>query len=270
MKWHYDVTGAEPIIRDIPVYNSGAITRGTAMCSGPVATEVNNGRSIIASPAVLSNIIGVIQEDVTAANALAVLATGFETYAKHIINPFAVWLAEYATGASDDIAITTASATGKSVTAPDTGDANQTGSWVYITGVGSSIGGKGNLFCVGGATGTTVLTAVTDYDDYLKANIVSDTFITLHPRYGATVVGGSVSLDSTSIKVQGLLASGNTGAALILENYIESAVRSLQPLVISTHSGINFASENPRFYGDLMFSEHLLAAGGTVCNRVIN
>ena len=269
MRWSYDVTGAEPILRDIPVYNSGAITRGTAMCSGPVATEVNNGRAIIASPTALKNIIGVIQEDVTAANALAVLATGFETYAKHIINPFAVWRAFYATSTSDQVIITTASTTGTSVTAADTGDAYETGSWVYITNSGGTTGGYGNLFCAGASTSTTALTATSTYTAGLIGNVVGDYFIIMHPRYGATVVGGSVSLDSTSMYVQGLIASGNTGQAIVLENYISSTTRAPQPLNIATHSGINYASEAPAFSADLMFSSHLLCNGGTTNTRPI-
>ena len=269
MRWSYDVTGAEPILRDIPVYNSGAITRGTAMTSGPVATQVNGGRSIIATPTSLSNIIGVIQEDVTAANALAVLATGFETYAKHIINPFAVWRAAYATSTSDQIIITTASTAGTSVTAADTGDANETGAWVYVSNSGGTTGGYGNLFCVGATTGTTVLTATTSYTAGLIGNVIGDYFMILHPRYGATVVGGSVSLDSTSMYVQGLIASGNTGQAIVLENYISSTTRAPQPLNIATHSGSNYAAEAPIFSADLMFSSHLLCNGGTTNTRPI-
>ena len=64
LKWHYDVTGAEPIIRDTRIYNSGALERGTAMCAGPVATAENTGCAIVADGDVLSNIIGVLQEDV--------------------------------------------------------------------------------------------------------------------------------------------------------------------------------------------------------------
>jgi hypothetical protein len=269
MRWHYDVTGAEPILRDIPVYAAAALTRDTAMCSGAVATEVNNGRAIVAAPTVLSNIIGVLQEDVTAAKALAVLATGYENYAKHIINPFAVWFAKYSQLTADLGTTNAADTTGKTVTAADTGAANQTGYWVYISSLGGTLltGGYGNLFCVGAATGTTVMTAVTDYDDHLNGNIVGDRFIAMYPRYGATAVGGSVNLATNCIDVAGTVATAATGSAIVLENYIAQVNGPMEPLVIKQHSGNVY--KNSQFYADLMFSEHLCACGGVVNNRVI-
>jgi len=269
MNWHYDVTGAEPIIRDIPVYAAAALTRGTAMCSGPVATAVNPGRSIVADPVVLSNIIGVLQEDVTAANALAVAATGYETFAKHIINPFAVYLAAYSELTADQNTVSAADATGKTITATDTGTADEEGYWFYITDLVST-GGFGNLFCAGATTGTTALTAVTDYDNNLVGNVIADRYIGLYSRYASTAVGGAVNLSTNAINLAGPVATGPAGSAIVLENYIESSRRSITPLVISQHSGSNYKAEDPRFYGDVMFSEHLLAAGGVVNTRVID
>jgi hypothetical protein len=270
MRWHYDVTGAEPILRDIPVYAAAALTKGTAMCSGPVATDVNNGRSIVASPTVLSNIIGVLQEDVTAANALAVVLTGYETYAKHIINPFAVWFAKYSQLTADLNTITSADTTGKSVTATDTGVAHETGYWVYISSLGGTLttGGYGNLFCVGAVTGTTVLTAVTDYDDHLNGNIVGDRVLAMYPRYGSTVAGGCVNLATNVQDLMGAVAADGSGSAVVLENYIKQVNGPQEPLVIKQHSGNVY--KNAEFYGDVMFSEHLLACGGVVNNRVIS
>ena len=269
MRWHYDVTGAEPIIRDIPVYAAAAIGRDTAMCSGAVATDVNNGRAIVAAPTVLSNIIGVIQEDVTAANALAVVLTGYENYAKLIINPFAVWFARYSQLTADLNTITAADTTGKSVTATDTGTAHETGFWVYISSLAGTLttGGYGNLFCVGAVTGTTVLTAVTDYDDNLNGNIVGDRVLAMYARYGSTAVGGAVNLSTNCQNIMGAVAADSTGSAIVLENYIQQTNGPMEPLVIKQHSGKVY--KNAQFYGDLMFSEHLLAAGGCVNDRVI-
>jgi len=260
MRWHYDVTGAEPIIRDIPVYSSGALIEGQPMMSGPVATDVNNGRSIPAVATVVKNIIGVLQEPVTAANALAVVLTGYEKYAKHIINPFAVWLAEYSQTTTDTIILTGADATGKTCTSADFGTDHETGCWDYITsqGVGT---GHGNLFCVGAITTTTVHTAVTDYDDYLKANAIGDYDLILHARYGATVAAGTVNLSAAALnKITGHLATECTGAMMVLENYIEGNGIPMQPLVISQHSGNNYKGDAPRFYGDVVFQNHLLGS----------
>lgn len=267
MKWHYDVTGAEPIIRDTRVYNSGALYKGMAMCSGPVATAENTGCAIAADADVLSNIIGVLQEDIASADALSVVATGVDKYGKIIINPFAVWLAKYSTAAADDVPCTAADATGKTVTITQVADHERC--WAYITDTGGTTGGFGNLFQVGATTGTTVLTAATSYDDHLSANIIGDTVIVLHAPYGADVAGGSVDLATNRIDVSGHDASASAGAALVLDNYITSKTRAMEPLVCAKHSGYNYASEDPAFYADLMFSEHLLAAGGVVNTRVI-
>lgn len=273
MRYHYDVTGAEAIVRDIPVYAAQAIPEGIAMGAGVTATEVNNGRAIVATGTELARIIGVTNETVSAANALAVLATGYENYAKLIINPFAIWLTKYDTAASYDIALTGADATGKSCTAADIGNANETGFWVYITDVGGSTAGFGNLFCTGAVTGTTVLTAVTDYDNSLSANAIGDTMILMHPRYGAGVAGGNIDLVNSSATVEatisGQVAGAGSGAAVVLENYITSKQRPLEPLVISRHSGINYKGEDPDFYADVFLPEHMLANGGTICNRAI-
>lgn len=264
-KFHYDVTGAEPILRDIEYINGGsALSKGTVMSAATVATE---GCVMEAADAdVLDNIIGVTVEDIAAANN-SVVATGVSYYVKTIINPFVVWLCQYSTAAADDIAITAADATGKSVTITQV--TNHMRCWAYITSTGGTTGGFGNLFKVGAVTTTTVLTAATSYDDNLSANIIGDTVIVLHAPYGADVAGGSVDLAANRIDVSGHDGSASAGAAIVLENYIASSSRPMEPLRVAKHSGYNYAAENPKFYADVMFSEHLLGHGGTVCNRII-
>ena len=267
MKYHYDVTGAEPIVRDMRVYNGGAEMKiGMAVCSGAVATAENTGSVIIADADVLSNIVGVLNETV-AAGSLSVVATGVDYYAKVIINPFAVWLAKYSQAAADDVPATAADADGKTLTITQVTDHER--GWAYITNVGGTTGGYGNLFQIGASTDTTVVTAATSYDDNLSGNIIGDTCIVLIPPYSADVAGGSVDLATNSIDVAGYNADAAAGSALILDNYITSQYRPLEPLASAKHSGYNYASEAPQFYGDLMFSEHLLANGGVVNDRVI-
>ena len=263
MKWHYDVNGAEPIIRDIRMYDAGTIYRGQAVCAGPVATAANQGGAISADADVLSNIIGVCQEDVVAAS---VTATGVDVYGKVIINPGAIYLAKYSQAAADDVPLTAADATGKTLTVTQVAD--HEGCWAYITNVGGTTGGYGNLIKVGATTGTTVLTAATDYDDDLLGNAIGDTAIVLIAPYSADVAGGSVDLATNCIDVAGYNADAAAGAAIVLENYITSASRPMEPLR-SDHSGKNYASEAPQFYADIHFSEHLLNCGGVVNTRVI-
>jgi len=264
MKYHYDVNGAEAIVRDIRVYDAGDLTIGQAVCSGPVATAANAGGAITADPVVLSNIIGVMNETVTAAS---VTATGVDVYGKVIINPGAVYLAKYSQLAADDVPLTAADTTGKTLTVTQVTD--HEGGWAYITSVGGTTGGYGNLSKIGAVTGTTVLTSATSYDDSLEGNLVGDTAIVIIPPFNADVAGGSVDLAADSINVAGYNASAGAGAAIILDNYIESSTRPME-MLRSAMSGYNYAAEAPQFYGDLMFSEHLLNCGGVVNTRVIN
>ena len=268
MRWHYDVTSAEPIIRDIPVYSTGALLAGQPMCSGAVATDVFNSRSTPAAYNTLLDIIGVLQEPVTAANALAVVLTGYEKYAKHIINPFAVWLAEYSQTTADTVILTGADSDGSTITTGDNGTDHETGCWDYITkeGVGT---GYGNLFCVGAVTTTTVHTCVTDYDDYMNANATGDYVLCMHQRYGAVATGGSVNLSAADLtKIAGHIATDSGGDAMIIENYIQGNGIPMQPLVISQHSGKNYKGDVPKFYGDLVFHNHLLG-NANVSTRAI-
>ena len=271
LRWHYDVTGAEPIIRDIRVYNVGALEKGTAMCAGPVATAENTGCAIVADGNVLSNIIGVLQEDLTAAEALGVVATGVDKYAKLIINPMAIWLGKYSTHADDDEVNTSADSTGKVITCTMVTDHER--GWAYVTDTGSSTGGFGNLFQIGASGTTATITAATSYDDYLLGNTTSDTFIVLPAPWYVDVAGGGVELSEATginaMQIAGYETTAAAGSGLIIENYIQSSRRSLEPLVCAQHSGKNYKDEDPDFFGDLYFCEHLLCAGAPVNNRVI-
>jgi len=265
MKFHYDVCGAEPIIRDIRVYNSGALTNGTAMASGPVATAENCGAAIVADPTTCKNIIGVLNEDVSVANALSVVATGVDFYAKIIINPMAVWLAEYSMLAADDTVTSTTTPkilTGTSVTDHERG-------WAYVTNEGSTSDGYGNLFQIGASGTTATITAATSFDDNMVATANGDTFIVMPAPYGADVAGYGIDLAADSNFLSGYAGTG-AGAIIVLDNYITSASRPMEPLVCAKHSGYNYANEAPKFFADIMFPEHLLVNGGGPNARVID
>src|SRR3990167_4925622 len=166
MRFHFDVTGAEPIIRDIRVYSaSTAVTQGSAMAHQAVATAENMGCAVLADPVVLDNIIGVLQETLSAANSLSVVATGVDKYGKICINPFAVWLAQYSYAAADDSV--TSTTTQKTLTATMVTDHER--GWAYVTDTGSTTGGWGNLFQIGASTSTTAIVAATDFDDNMTA-----------------------------------------------------------------------------------------------------
>lgn len=266
MKFHYDLANAEPIIRDTRVYDAaGGVAEGTAMAHGAVATAENCGVAIIADPIVCSNIVGVIQETLTAAEALSVVATGVDKYAKILINPLAVWLIEYSQLAADDTVTSTTTPktlTGTSITDHERG-------WAYVTNVGSTLGGYGNLFQIGASTGTTAIVAATSFDDNMTATNNNDTFIVLPAPYSADVAGGGIDLAAASKNLSGYAGTG-AGAIVVLENYITSPFRPMEKLEAAKHSGYNYKNEAPLFYADIMFPEHLLLGGAVVNTRVID
>ena len=278
MKWHYDLTGAEPILRDMPVYATSDILKGSALSrKGAISTEQNHSSFQLADPGVLDEVVGITNElyDYSAhlsginkneANGVTAIATGVQNYVKCIINPMVAWMTEWSQHADNDSVNTAADTTGKTITGTfsSPGD-DRGGDWVYITDTGSAIGGKGNLFQIG-ASSTTVYTAVTSYDDNLAGNNTSDTYIVMNMPYTSLVVGGSIDLSAASgeagIKMKGNDLTGvDTGLAIVLQNYITDVSTPITPLHAQTCSGRTYDAATATLWGDLYLTGHTLLAG---------
>jgi hypothetical protein len=264
MKMSYDLTGAEPIIRDTRVYDAGtARTRGTLMAAGITGTAAANGCAVLARVTILDNIMGLLMEDLTAAQLLSVVATGVDKYGKLLINPFMVYKALY-----NPTTVVTTTTTPKILTQTMVTDHER--GWAYVTDGGSSVGGFGNLFQIGASGTTATITAATDYDDNMKDTLAAvDTFFVMPAPYTADVAGGSFDLNANGRDALGYGTAAHAGNAIPLENFITSKTRPMEPLVCAKHSGYNYKDEDPEFYVDLFFPEHLLATGGVVGTRVI-
>lgn len=121
MKWVYDLCGAEPIIKDMPIYDAALIDQGelvmlaattvfTAGADGGYALiTASAGASIGGSQAV--DAVGISMEKATTAGttgsttsiaAAHNITTGVVCYGKVIINPFAVYRAELTSHGSAD------------------------------------------------------------------------------------------------------------------------------------------------------------------------
>ena len=278
MIFHYDLSQAEPIIRDLPVYGTSDILLGAVVSrEGAITTAENNMGFQNASATAIDDVVGVAAElydysahiSNTGANAATAAATGITNYIKVIINPLAIWLAEWSQAAANDTVNTAADSTGKTVTGTFTSPGDDVeGDWVYISNLGSTTGGAGNLFQIGAAS-TTVWTATTSFDDNLKANNTSDTYIKILHPYFATVAGGSMSLSAASGEV-GTHLLGNdivgddTGPIMSLQTYITDKAHSLEPLRVEQHSGKNFDAATCHIYSDVMLLDHLLLNAGTM------
>ena len=108
MKWAYDLTGAEPIIRDTIAYDAATIAYGelTMLGTGDYTLGTGQGGVITAYNSTASKVhgidaLGISLEEKTTADtpsiATATDTTAESCYVKTIINPFAVYRAECVT-----------------------------------------------------------------------------------------------------------------------------------------------------------------------------
>lgn len=276
MKYHYDLARAEPIIRDYVVGGTSNILKGAVVGrEGAITTDDNRFGLQNADGDVLDCVVGVTNELYTYASHYSGLvgttvaatepSTGVSNYIKVIINPMAVWLAEYSQHADDDTVNTAADAAGNDVTATFTTD--REGDWIYVTDVGSSTGGAGNLFQIGLSNSTTSVTACSSYAANLKGTNTSDTFIVLEKEFCGDAAGGSIDLSEATTeagtKIWGTPATG-AGAAIVLANYIQDRNTPMEPLKVERNSGQNYDAATAHVFGDLYLMEHiLLGSGGT-------
>lgn len=279
MKFHWDLTQAEPIIRDCPVAGTSDILRGAAVAlEGAITTAENRWALTNANPAEMSNVVGVSNElydysvhiNNIGTNAASAAATGICNYIKVCINPTAIYLAEWSQHADNDTVNTAASSTGKIITATFTTD--REGDWVYVTNVGSQTGGKGNLFMIGLSTSTTSVDAATLFDDYLKPVNTADTFIVVYNPYSALAAGGSIDLSAATTDagttLKGAAATG-AGALVVLQSYVTDKATPMEVLRVERHSGKNYDSATCKLFSDVQFSDHLLL-GASVSDRIIS
>lgn len=279
MKFHYDLTQAEPIIRDCPVAGTSDILRGAVVSlEGAITTAEYRWALTNTNAAELSNVVGVAQElyDYSAhisnsgANAATSALTGVCNYIKVCINPMAVWLAEYSQHADNDTVNNAASTGGKVITATFTTD--REGDWVYVTGVGSTAGGAGNLFMIGISNTTASVTAATSYDDNMKTTNTADTFVVVYNPYSAIAAGGSMDLSAATtdagVALKGAAATG-AGAIVAIQSYVTDKSTPMEVLRVERNSGRNYDYATCKVYSDVHLSDHLLLGAG-VSDRIIS
>jgi len=282
MKWHYDLCQAEPIIRDIPVQGAADIQKGAVVSrEGAITTALNNMGGTNTNPATIDDVIGVAAElyDYSAhissngTNAATVAGTGVTNYIKVIINPTAIWLAEWSQHADNDAVNGVASADGTMLSGTYTSPGDDCeGTWAYVTDEGSTSGGAGNLFQIGLASTTEWLAVTapgpTGWASDMKANNVADTYIHIINPYQAFVAGGSINLSAAAGEVGTKLAGNDlvmtdTGAAVVLENYVSDKNTPMEPLKAERNSGRNYDAATCKIQADIQLMDHILLGGGT-------
>jgi hypothetical protein len=149
MRFFYDMAGAEPIIKDL-IFNEELASNGdTKVYDGALVKlvdydDVDHGKFIcLADNATVNeNVVGIICEEVAASGDTylpdAAAATGTWARKKVLVNPNAVYLAEYvrkdrAGTENRDTGYVFAAAGTASTTSPNTGAADElNGGWIYF------------------------------------------------------------------------------------------------------------------------------------------
>jgi hypothetical protein len=229
MIFAYDLTGAEPIIRDYPIYGGAAdILEGAVVIRG--ATPGTDGSQLITGAATAcADVVGVLNElhDYSVSGDSAIAGTTW-VLRKVIINPFAVYRAEYSTGA---IAVASTSTT--TVTVSSLED-NIDGGWL--------LGDDGLLeFLTASAAGScTSKTA----SGWTSANTLQKILPLFH-QLGVIATGGA-NLNHA--------AAAGTATISVLENWIQAKGIPRQRLDPTKHSGLTLTSA--KIYSDIVFRNH--------------
>ena len=241
MRHHYNLIANDsgPVIRDCPVY--GTFIKGQSTTYG----ANTYGAVLIAGAALGANFTGVTAEAKTATS--TALTTGTLVFAKVILNPDAVFLAQWDDSTTYDVAITSSST---SVVTVPTMDDDLDGSWVYV----NDGTGKGQLGYVGAAD-TTTLTLDTTAAFGTAPDSTSAILLIRHPW--AVANGGGNDLSATFDEL--LSDEDTTGEILLLENYIEATTVPFGPLRPRQHHGLsNLHNSAVKFYSDIYFMDSIL------------
>jgi hypothetical protein len=277
MKWHYDLNGAEPIIRDEPVFdgagaagvggatiNAGALVAVGAAAVVAYAGTNGAGTDFTAKLAydgtensMATNVVGLCLESPYASGtSSSLLGTAGSTaaasyFAKVIINPGAVYLAEQNMNSSNDIAVVRVSNTTVESVAAGT-----MGHYTYFTAQsGSATGVKGSLrylYTVNGTSGAMAKTLT-------GTATVSDNFVVVYPKYSR---GPELTATATHVSCGTSASTGSTTNLVIAETYIDrdAGLEILRPFTHGTLDNLHLVkgSNGPKFYYDLVCKSHVL------------
>jgi len=267
-KYHYDLTGAEPIVRDMAVYDATTLVYGEFVIMD--ATAATNCR-LISGAASLADAAGIMNETLTTtlkadygdgvttaattttpaiSSVAATLAQGHR-YGKVIINPFAIYLTEYNQSAANDVALTESWST-TTLTLTSLED-NIDGGWILGAAASATAKFAGQLRYIDtSASGSCTVTSAPTV-----AGGTNDTIVKIVPVHQRVV-----SLSSDGLYIASTAAAGDE-AATVVENYISAKDRPLEPLKAGAHaySGTTATAldlgTGAKAYADLFLHDHL-------------
>ena len=275
MKWAYDLTGAEPIIKDVAVYDATTIANGELLQLGLAApgfyTAGTGHGYASACPTTVGatqgvNALGISLETKTTADSPSIAAlhnvtTGAFCYVKAIINPFAVYrtlvnTTSTGTAANNQITVTAAvtALTGFVVGALGTTGVHN-GSWVYFSETAGANFGQlrkvASSEVAGSSTDTVVL------DSAMLSATVSDK-VTFISNPGDNPY--ALNLDANKIGTSSVDAATATNFRVV-DNLIDRG-SGIELLREAAHAGgrVNLsatAAKLVKIYQDLICSDHI-------------
>lgn len=264
MIWHLDLCGAEPIIRDVPVYDAATIVAGEMVMLGTTDPDSNADQGlafVTAYSATEANVavdsLGICLETLTTSSSPSIASVPSETtgpcYGKCIINPFAVYRAEHTTAAADDVAITSTSTT--TVTVPSLQD-DIDGFWVYFPLTQTGVKGSLRLLDESAAGSATMDSALT------TTGGSTDTVVVISPPYKYAPMMDAAGCDFISENADDTLNACTN--LRIVQTLIDrgAGIEMMRPNV---HYALDNLHEcnggaGPKFYYDIVQKDHIFGA----------
>jgi len=258
MKWAYDLCGAEPIIKDEPVYDAAGIAYGELLMLGTGAHTVGTGLGalITAYSTTVASVhavdaVGISLEakDTSSDPSVATVTdtTAAMCYVKTIINPFAVYRAECTT--AEAIAITSWVATHMVIAG--TGD-KSSGHILYDCATAGPNFGAMRLAVVV----TAASTVNTDSAPAATAT-TADKFIAVALK---NWVSNPLNTSATGVAVHSTGTPEHNGATnlRVVEAYVESdaGFEILSPNSCPKDGVKKAGGKAAKFYNDIMMKDH--------------
>lgn len=258
MRWSYDLCGAEPIERFVPVFDAALIDIGELLELGTTGPDSNADQGLsFVTGATFVDVLGISLmarntsgpdplsnpalpgDTISVAAVYATNAAG-PAFNKAIINPFAVYLAEY--DQADTMTAASSSTTTFTVTSLED---NIDGGWIFLV-TGSPSGNIGSLrFLTASASGSATM------DSALPSTDTGSTAIKILPVHHQLVDPNAASTGLTTTA-----AANSNAEATIIENWITSDSHPFERLRRPSHAALDSLS-NAKFFAELNFTDHV-------------
>lgn len=252
MRYHYSlVPEDEPIIRDMAIYDGTLLNNGELLMKGTTDPDSNadQGISLITAfgttTAEAVDAVGILQDvryqsGGIAPTAVYATATNGPYYGKVIINPFAIYLAEY--DQSDAITITSTSTTTLTVGSLED---DIDGSFVYFVGTHTGVTGSLRAITASASGSCTMDSALT------TTGVSTDTIIRTHMPLS---LYNKLNDEATGLSTTA--AIGTTVTLRTVENYIQADNIPFAPLRKASHKGKNNLSK-AKLFADICMLDHV-------------